>query len=182
MNTSRVILSLPAGLLAFALTSCAPKKADKVSTDMVNISATASGNAPTGREPEIRFERDVHDFKVISQGERVTTAFRFKNVGGSPLLIEEASGSCGCTVPEYPKEPIPPGGEGVINVEFNSEGKSGQQEKTVRLTTNCKEATKVLTIKANVVIPKERGGDGKVHDEHDGHDHGSHGSHDGHNH
>lgn len=150
-----VIISVFALGLMLGFDSCAPKK-DKVTTDMVNISSTASGNAPAGKEPEIQFEVLEHDFGKISQGERVSFAFKFKNVGGSELLISEAHGSCGCTVPDYPRKPIAPGQEDVIKVEFNSEGKHGKQEKTVTLSTNCKVATKVITIHAEVLDPGKR--------------------------
>ena len=148
-------------ILAIGLVACAPRKDKDVDTDMVNIDATASGNAPTGKAPQMKFETIDHDFGTISQGERVSTQFKFKNTGGSDLVISEAHGSCGCTVPDYPKKAIAPGAEDVIKVEFNSEGKSGQQEKTVTLTTNCEPPTLILTIHANVVVPAERGGDGK---------------------
>ena len=156
-------------LLAAGLTSCAPRQEKEVNTDMVNITATASGNAPTGKAPSMKFEKTPHDFGTISQGERVTTQFKFKNTGGSDLVISDAHGSCGCTVPDYPRKPIPPGGEDVIKVEFNSEGKSGKNEKTVTLTTNCEPPNIVLTIASDVVVPAERGGDG--HSKDDGHGH-----------
>jgi hypothetical protein len=148
------------GLLA-GLGSCAPKKDKDVTTDLVNIGRSATGNAPAGKGPMMKFETERHDFGKISQGERVSYAFRFKNVGGSDLIISEAHGSCGCTVPDYPRKPIAPGEEGVVNVEFNSEGKSGETEKTVTLTTNCEPSTQVIYIQANVLVPKERGGDAK---------------------
>ena len=139
-------------LAAFGFNSCAPKS-DKISTDLVNISATASGNAPAGKAPVMKFEVMEHDFGKISQGERVSFGFKFKNVGGSDLQINEAHGSCGCTVPDYPKNLIAPGQESVVNVEFNSEGKHGKQEKTVTLTTNCEPNTIVITIHAEVLEP-----------------------------
>lgn len=157
-------------ILAAAMVSCAPRQKDKVDTDMVSIDASGNGSAPTGKAPVMKFETTSHDFGTISQGERVTTQFRFKNTGGTDLVISEAHGSCGCTVPDYPKKPIPPGGEDVIKVEFNSEGKSGKNEKTVTLTTNCEPPTLVLTIMADVVVPENRGGDGG-HSADDGHGH-----------
>lgn len=154
-------------ILVIGLVACAPRKEKDIDTDMVNIDATASGNAPTGKAPQMKFEMMEHDFGTISQGERVTTQFKFKNTGGTDLVISEAHGSCGCTVPDYPRKAIPPGGEDVIKVEFNSEGKSGMNEKTVTLTTNCEPPTLILTIKADVVVPKEKGGTGESHEGHD---------------
>jgi len=149
-----LILPLALGLL-FGLGACQPKDENAVDTGLVNV----GGKENKGGLPVMKFERDRHDFGRIIQGERVTYAFSFKNTGGSDLIISDASGSCGCTVPEWPKKPVPPGGEGVINVEFNSEGKSGMQEKTVTLITNCEPNTKVLTIAAQVQVPESRGGE-----------------------
>ncbi|HTF04169.1 MAG TPA: DUF1573 domain-containing protein [Bacteroidia bacterium] len=156
-------------VLAAGLVACAPRQEKDVNTDMVNITATASGNAPTGKAPFMKLEKEKHDFGKISQGERVSTEFKFKNTGGSDLVISDAHGSCGCTVPDYPRKPIPPGGEDVIKVEFNSEGKSGKQEKTVTLTTNCEPPNIVITIASEVIVPADRGGDG--HSKDDGHGH-----------
>ncbi len=156
-------------VLVSAMCSCAPRQEKDVNTDMVNIEATGSGNAPTGKAPTMKFDKEAHDFGTISQGERVSTQFKFKNTGGTDLVISDAHGSCGCTVPDYPRKPIPPGGEDVVKVEFNSEGKSGKQEKTVTLTTNCEPPNIVITINADVVVPADRGGDG--HSKDDGHGH-----------
>ncbi|HEU4719090.1 MAG TPA: DUF1573 domain-containing protein [Bacteroidia bacterium] len=155
------ILSVFALALVFSFTSCAPKKNKEVTTDLVDITSTASGNAPAGKAPVMKFEVEEHDFGTISQGERVSFPFKFRNVGGSDLIISEAHGSCGCTVPDYPTKPIAPGQDAVVNVEFNSEGKRGKQEKTVTMTTNCEPNTQVITIHANVVVPADRGGDSK---------------------
>ena len=159
MNRSFSFQNFLVALVVVSLAGCAPKEKKDVDTDMVSINATADGNAPTGKAPQMKFETTSHDFGTISQGERVTTQFKFKNTGGSDLIISEAHGSCGCTVPDYPRKAIPPGGEDVIKVEFNSEGKQGKQEKTVTLTTNCEPPNMILTITSEVVVPKERGGE-----------------------
>jgi hypothetical protein len=100
---------------------------------------------------EITFENTEHDFGTITQGDKVTYDFKFKNTGKSELLIKEAKGSCGCTVPEYPKDPISPGQEDIIKVSFNSAGKIGDQIKSVTLFCNIPEGVKVLHIKSNIV-------------------------------
>ena len=98
----------------------------------------------------IKFKATSHDFKKITEGTQATYSLEFTNTGKGPLIISSAQGSCGCTVPEYPNEPVAPGEEGVIKVSFNSAGKPNQQSKTVTLTTNSVPSTKVLTITANV--------------------------------
>lgn len=87
----------------------------------------------------ISFENTKHDFGTITEGEIVKHSFRFKNAGTNPLLISNAVASCGCTVPSYPKEPIPPGGEGDIVVEFNSTNRVGIQNKNVLVYSNAQE-------------------------------------------
>jgi hypothetical protein len=145
---------------AVALYSCGEKPAAEgeatVDTEVVNNPATAEnaeGVDPNAPLPEFTFEKEVHDFGTIVQGEKVAYSFKFKNTGKADLIITSAKGSCGCTVPEYPVEPIPPGGDGVIDVVFNSDGKSGQQNKKVTIVANTVPNTKVLAINGNVEAP-----------------------------
>ena len=114
----------------------------------------AMGRKAQSALPTMDFDRKTYDFGTISQGESVTTAFAFTNMGQAPLLIRAAHGSCGCTVPDYPKQPISPGGSGQIKVTFNSSGKQGQQNKTVTLLTNTESGKEYLRIKANVISKK----------------------------
>ncbi len=132
-------------------------KKEGVSSDVINISATASGvKSEPGAAPAISFHEEIFDFGKIMQGEKVSYSFVFKNSGGADLVISSAQGSCGCTVPSYPTEPIKPGAEGKINVVFNSEGKSGLVKKTVTIVTNATPSTKILTIASTVVVPEEK--------------------------
>lgn len=98
----------------------------------------------------IQFEKTIHDFGTLKDGESVSYTFRFKNTGNKPLKIMNAKGSCGCTVPKWPKDPIAPGASGEIKVTFNSRGKSGKQHKSVTLTANTDPANTRLYIKAEV--------------------------------
>ncbi|MFM1876742.1 MAG: hypothetical protein RL266_2479 [Bacteroidota bacterium] len=126
-------------------------------TEVVNNPATAEGETVAvennGPAPVFTFEKEVHDFGTIVQGEKVAYSFKFKNTGEADLIITSAKGSCGCTVPEYPVEPIAPGEEGVIDVVFNSDGKSGQQNKKVTIVANTVPNTKVLAINGMVEVP-----------------------------
>ncbi len=103
----------------------------------------------------IGFEKTKHDFGRINEGDKVSTTFTFKNTGKVPLIIRDAQGSCGCTVPKWPSEPIPVGREGSIEVTFDSNGKSGQTEKTVTVTANTQPSNTVLILKSTI-IPKDR--------------------------
>jgi hypothetical protein len=100
--------------------------------------------------PEISFKTEEHDFGTVKEGTLVKTSFEFTNTGKSDLIIGDAKGSCGCTVPKYPTEPIKPGKTGKIDVEFNSAGKHGSQRKTITLITNAEPSTRVLAIKGQV--------------------------------
>lgn len=114
---------------------------------------------PEGPLPKMEFEEKTHDFGTIKEGDVVTKIFKFKNTGEAPLIISNATSSCGCTVPSYPKdEPIAPGEEGEIEVKYNSRGKKNQDNKVVRITANTWPATNNLTIKA-FVEPKAKASD-----------------------
>jgi hypothetical protein len=147
----------PAVIFLMAACGQDPKKEDgAISSDVINIPSTASGKtAPAGSSPVMDFEDEKHDFGRITQGETVSYSFIFKNNGGSDLVISSAQGSCGCTIPNYPKEAIKPGQVAKVDVKFESSGKSGLVQKTVTLVTNCTPSTKVLTISANVEVPDE---------------------------
>jgi hypothetical protein len=153
---SKLVIVLSISTIA----ACQPKeKKDdvaKISTDVINVPSTASGKlAKPGSAPEMIFNELLHDFGKITQGEKVSYSFIFKNTGGSDLVISSAQGSCGCTVPSYPKEPIKPGQESKVDVVFSSEGKSGLVQKTVTLVTNCNPSTKILTISSTIIVPEE---------------------------
>ncbi|MBL0308670.1 MAG: DUF1573 domain-containing protein [Bacteroidetes bacterium] len=99
----------------------------------------------------IKFDRLTHDFGRIADGSKVKTKFKFTNTGKVALIISGAQGSCGCTVPQWPRDPIKPGETGEIDVEFDSSGKSGETSKTVTVGANTDPASTVLTIKATVI-------------------------------
>lgn len=137
--------------LATLLNACKPKSEnDKIDPDLVKNPASAINGADTSEVPVFEFETENHEFGEITEGDKVNFDFKFKNTGKVPLIISNASASCGCTVPEYSKDPVAPGGEGFIKVSFNSEGKHGMVSKTVTLLANTIPNTKVLTISADI--------------------------------
>jgi hypothetical protein len=99
--------------------------------------------------PEIVFEKEVHDFGTIEYGGNGSYDFKFSNTGKSPLIISNARGSCGCTVPKWPKEPIGKGQSGSINVVYDTK-RPGPFTKTITISSNAKSASKTLTIKGVV--------------------------------
>ena len=94
----------------------------------------------------------VWDFGTIQQGDEPEFTFTFQNTGNEPMIISNAKGSCGCTVPQWPKEPIAPGEIGEINVKFNSKNKKGSQNKTVTLTANTTPPTTKLRVTGTIEV------------------------------
>lgn len=145
--------------IAAVFVACENKEAveekNEVTTDMITNPETASEEEVDMENlPQFEFEEDVIEFGEIVQGEKVKRNFVFENTGKSALIISNASGSCGCTVPVWPKEPIQPGEKGEIEVVFDSHGKQGRQHKTVTLVANTVPNTKVIAIKGDVLAPK----------------------------
>lgn len=98
----------------------------------------------------IEFDSIKFDFGKLNEGEKVRHAFRFKNTGNNPLIIADAVASCGCTVPSFPKMPIPPGGSGEILIEFNSANRAGIQKKNVMVISNAQIEHFALSFVADV--------------------------------
>jgi hypothetical protein len=161
-----VVIAGVLGLIAFKMYSSSNEDITSRSATEASADATAAAQAK-GKNPAastegsssqalakttIQFAQTEHDFGKLKQGDEVEHKFKFTNTGNEPLVIENAKGSCGCTVPSYPKEPIAPGGTGEILVKFNSAGKSNQQQKTVTLTANTEPLQTILTIKAFVEV------------------------------
>jgi len=138
-------------LLLF-LASCVNDKEQKITTDLVKSPLTADKNATQVAMPKIVVGQDFFDFGEMNQNESVSTEFRLKNIGNAPLLIRSAKGSCGCTVPEWPREAVAVGEDAIIKVTFNSGDNKGKQNKIVTLVTNAIPSTKVLTIKGTVLV------------------------------
>jgi len=100
--------------------------------------------------PKVQIEKAVYEFGEIKQGEKVTYTFKFKNTGKTPLIITNATATCGCTQPEYPTSPIRPGDSGEIKVTFDSAGKLGLQDKVVTITSNANPAFEQLHLVGDV--------------------------------
>ena len=116
-----------------------------------NVKLSNIANDPSAAD--FKFEKEEYNFGEIMQGESVTYNFEFTNTGTEPLIISKAEGSCGCTVPIWPKEPIMKGQKAAIKVTFNSTGKLGVQDKTVTLTSNAEQNPMVIHIKGTVEKP-----------------------------
>ncbi len=148
-NILIVILSL--GLIACnenassKIDSSKQKKRIPVTLDQIDTTSDA----------KMEFETTEWNFGEITQGESVEYAFEFTNTGSEPLIISNAKGSCGCTVPVWPRQPVAPGESGIVDVKFNSKGKKGKQNKKVTLTTNMVPNQMVLKVTGLVNLKEE---------------------------
>ena len=131
------------------LASCKENVASKIKSD--NLVKAQERDLKLDTEvPVMSFDKKDFDFGTINENDVVETVFNFTNTGKTDLIITNASATCGCTIPEWPKEPIKPGAVGVIKVKFNSRGKKNKQNKTVTLSTNTRDGKELLKITAQV--------------------------------
>jgi len=143
--------------LVCAASGCKGKTSGNESASAVaSEEATESTSDIQNSEPaQITFEEMEYDFGTVMEGEMVVHAFTFTNTGNVPLVIQSATSSCGCTVPEPPKDPIPVGESGKIEVRFNTAGRPNQQSKTITVIANTEPQRTLLKIKGTV-IPKDQ--------------------------
>ncbi len=138
----------PTGNVAASNVVAAPAApANPTTFDPMANTTEAVDNTP---KTLVTFGSYEHDFGNIKQDSQNKHKFSFTNTGSEPLLIESATGSCGCTVPNYPKEPIPPGGTGEIDVEYKPGKQENAQTKTVTIVANTEPKETVLRLKAFV--------------------------------
>jgi hypothetical protein len=128
---------------------------------VLGIAVQSFGQTSTQKEkvsgPVITFEKNTHDFGEIYQGDKVEHVFKFTNTGNEPLIITNIQISCGCTTPQWPHEPIPPGAKGEITVGFNSAGKSGLQNKSLPIQSNATNTDEAKIIFTTNVLMKKQG-------------------------
>lgn len=144
----RKTLSLVAVSMLLATISCNNAGSAKITEEDMKM-VEAEKELAT-KFPKVEFDKIEYDFGVIEANAKVEIEFIVKNTGEADLLISNATATCGCTVPDYPKQPLKPGESAPIKVTFDPAGKSGIQSKTVTLTTNTEKGTETFTIKADV--------------------------------
>lgn len=132
-----------------ALAACNVRRSDKVVDDAVQQKATALLDTTT-----VQLIDSIYNFGSVTEGEKVSYNFRFKNVGAKPMVITSTSASCGCTVPEKPEKPILPGETGIIKVVFNSQGKVGHNDKAITVMANTRPAFPSLKLTGEVTAEK----------------------------
>jgi hypothetical protein len=158
-------------LFLVVLTSCQSSEAEQAATVMAAEDVKTTGgfsnsslmnNPVTANEvispdeaAQITFDEEVFDFGDIVEGDVVEHVFKFTNTGKNPLVISNAKGSCGCTVPVWPRDPIAPGQKGEIAVKFNSTGKHGEQNKKVTISANTLPNKTVIRVVGGVEVNPE---------------------------
>ena len=121
------------------------------------LASTIQINAQEDFAPQISFEETLFNFDTILQNSNGEHVFRFSNVGNAPLVVTSAFSSCGCVVPEWPKEPIAPGEASSIKVKYNT-SKTGQFTKVIVVKSNAENTPKtILRINGVVVEAIEKG-------------------------
>lgn len=136
------------------LYSCNSNKERKQTTENAISNSITTQHTDTIQSTDtlakVQVEDPYFNFGEMQEGEIVTHTFKFKNTGTKNLIITNTESSCGCTIPKYDKKPIPPGGEGKIEVEFNSSGRMGKQYKVIHIFANIPEKSFTLKITANI--------------------------------
>jgi hypothetical protein len=153
MKMKNYLWALSLGILA--LVGCGDIESkdgvQEVSTEgqiasIIRNPVTADGEIDTINVARMKFEEVEYDFGEVDEGEVITKTFSFTNTGRVPLVISGAKSSCGCTVPTWPEEPIPPGEGGEIEVQFNTAGKKNDQRKPVKITANTYPSETVIYV------------------------------------
>ena len=136
-------------MLGTMLVSCDVKKRDRISDDASKAIEMASKDSTT-----VLVIDTTHDFRKVTDGDMVEFNFRFKNTGTKPLIVANATASCGCTVPEKPELPVLPGETSFIKVVFNSKGRVGMAHKTVHVISNARPDFPELLLTGEVLEKK----------------------------
>ncbi|WP_310396681.1 DUF1573 domain-containing protein [Hymenobacter sp.] len=159
---------------ALLLGACNRDKTAEVGTLGMNAAATAASDAlanpavdnpnvvsenetPDPNAPVMKFSEAEFDFGDIQPNAKVNHVFTFTNAGKTPLLIEDATASCGCTTPRWTKEPVAPGAKGTMEVQFDSRGKQGIISKQVSVRANTQPSITTVLIKGNILTADAKG-------------------------
>ncbi len=150
MKKQTVYVFLSMFVMACGLSACGGKKSNKTANTTAEVTDSLPPQGITDR-PVFTFVTDSHDFGQVEEGELVKRSYRFTNTGTAPLIISDASAQCGCTVPQFPKNPVAVGETNEIVVHFNSKERTGIQNKEITITANTEPTLTVLTLRGEVV-------------------------------
>lgn len=152
------------GALLLLMTACNVRNQDKISANALvadstkkdSVVSSSAAATPDAAPTTVQIIDSVYDFGKVLEGEVVEYSYRFKNEGTNPLIVSNASASCGCTVPEKPEAPIKTGEIGFIKVKFDTKGRAGAAHKTVTILSNANPAFPILVLKGEVTAkPQE---------------------------
>ena len=153
------ILSFSVALLLFSCDSKTASSDQQISDNTATSSVAVPANNPstpttdvnaTSEVAKMEFDAIQHDFGNLKEGDIVKHTYKFKNVGAAPLIISNVQVQCGCTTPSYTKTPVPPNGEGTIELQFDSSGKAGPQHKTATIFANVEGGQTQIVLTATV--------------------------------
>lgn len=131
------------------------ERSEGLDADVLEFPESGYEQGDPSKLPAFAFDSTEKSMGRLAQGEQVERTFHFTNSGGKDLLITDVRGTCGCTVgKDWPRRPVPPGASGTITVRFDSEGRSGVQNKSVTVVANTQPPTTVLLLKGEVIAPK----------------------------
>ena len=154
-SLERRINALEKRVAALETGSSAASRSTDSNVQLASHPEKIDDNAP---KPKFNFSNTEYDFGTINEGDIIEHTFQFTNTGESPLIIEKATASCGCTVPKWPNDPIPVGGTGEIEVRFDSKNKPNQQIKTITISANTDPTLTRLRIKGFVTPIQQTAG------------------------
>ena len=136
-------------LVTATILSCDVRRKDKIADDASTQKALALKDSTT-----VQIIDSAYNFGKVTDGEKVEYSYRFKNTGSKPLVIVDASASCGCTVPQKPEKPIMPGEIGFIKIVFDSKGRVGSAHKTITVISNANPEFLPLILTGEVIAAK----------------------------
>lgn len=137
-------------MLSLAFFSCKENASSKINTSNLESAKERDATISLG-SAIVEFDRTEYDFGELIEGEIAEGTFKITNKGKVNLIITSAKATCGCTIPEWPKDPIPPGASADLKFTFNSRGRAGKQNKSITLQTNSEKVTELIRIKGTVV-------------------------------
>lgn len=151
MNIRNIFFAVSLIALAFTASSCGNSQSkETIGVDMIHNPNSAEGFNTKEKMPIIKFDKEMHDFGNLTQGENISYSFKFTNEGNADLVITSCEATCGCTVANYPRDPLAPGKSSYVTVSFNSAGKVGQQLQEVTVVSNTQPSRTKLRIQAKV--------------------------------
>jgi hypothetical protein len=168
MKKSLTLISLLLTTISFVFAQATQKSKSAVTPAKKEATAATPAKTPLKEGPQMEFKFTEHNFGELPEGPKASVDFVFTNTGNKPLILTDVKASCGCTTPDWPKEPILPGQTSKIKVEYNTQGRPGEFTKSITITSNIDDGQPRMIYIKGKVIPSSTS---PTHDMHDGHNH-----------